>query len=337
MMLIGILLIYGIGPFVSISASSSVGVAILVVQLLTFSFMPESPYYLLMKNKREEARRALQIFRSSQDVDEELEEIAQVVEAENKARRRPLELVTVNSNRKAFAILTVLSFAQHYAGISVMLMNIHIIFKDVATIIPPSSAAILFSACMLLACVIAAFLIDSLGRKVLLYSSSFLTGIFLLILATYFAMKENNINVSEYNWVPIVAVMLYALTFKCGLGLIPIVMTAELYPTNLKALGCTAADAMYLIAGTSSIYIFHYLQRNCGMHAPFILFGCCCIFSGLFSLLIIPETKGKTLEEIQKLLKGEAKSIKRGCEECTKLEKCHLLDHIVGKSDYNSV
>ncbi|KAK5645065.1 hypothetical protein RI129_006365 [Pyrocoelia pectoralis] len=342
MMLIGILVIYGIGPFVSIAASSTVGVGVLVTQLLTFSFMPESPYYLLVKNKREEARKALQILRSSQDVDEELKEIAKVVEEENKVRGRPLELLTVKSNRKAFTIMTVLNFAQHYSGISVMLMNIHIILKDAVPIIPPRNAAILFSVFMLLACMVSALLIDSLGRRVLLYLSSFLTGASLLILATYFAFKYNGINVSAYNWVPIVAVMLYALTFKCGLGLIPIVMTAELYPTNVKALGCTASDAMYLIAATSSIYLFYDLQNKYGMHVPFFLFGCCCIFSGFFSVVVIPETKGKTLEEIQKLLKGEVMIVGNGVrsEAETGYEKRSLLSplgDVVGHLDYGSV
>uniref|UniRef100_A0A1Y1L745 Major facilitator superfamily (MFS) profile domain-containing protein n=1 Tax=Photinus pyralis TaxID=7054 RepID=A0A1Y1L745_PHOPY len=305
MMLIGILLIYSIGPFVSIVASSTVGAALIILQLSTFSFMPDSPYYLLMKNKKEQARRALQILRSSKDVDDELDEIAKVVEEENKVRGRPKELLTVKSNRKAITIMTVLCFGQHYSSISVMLMNIHMILEDAAAIIPASTAAIVFAALMLLACTLSAFLIDKVGRKILLLSSSFLTGLSLLVLASYFAIKENNIDVTDYNWVPVAAVMVYAVTFKYGLGLIPIVMTAELFPTNIKALGCTLSDAMYVTAGASSVYLFHFLHRNFGMNVPFFLFGCSCLLVGVFVVFVIPETKGKTLDEIQKLLKGE--------------------------------
>ncbi|KAB0795133.1 hypothetical protein PPYR_11972 [Photinus pyralis] len=305
MMLMGVVLIYAIGPFVSIAASSSVGAGIIVLQLLTFSFMPESPYYLLVKNRKEEARRALRILRSSKDVEDELNEIAEVVEQENEVRGRPLELFTVKSNRKAITIMTVLAFAQHYSGISVMLMNIHMILEDAATIIPASTAAIIFSVLMLLACTFSALLIDKVGRRLLLFVSSFLTAVSLLALATYFAVKDNDVDVKDYNWVPVVAVMAFAVTFKCGLGLIPIVMTAELFPTNIKALGCTVSDAMYVSAGASSIYLFHFLQRNYGMHVPFFLFGCSCLLVGIFAIVVIPETKGKTLDEIQRLLKGE--------------------------------
>uniref|UniRef100_A0A1Y1K9U0 Major facilitator superfamily (MFS) profile domain-containing protein n=1 Tax=Photinus pyralis TaxID=7054 RepID=A0A1Y1K9U0_PHOPY len=325
MMLMGILLIYSIGPFISIAASSSVGAAVIITQLLTFSFMPESPYYLLVKNRKEEARQALRILRGTEDVDRELEEIAQAVEEENRARGRPLELFTVKSNRKAIIIMSVLNFAQHFSGVSVILMNLHMILEDAATNIPPSIIAIIFSVLMLFASGLSALLIDSLGRKILLYTSCFLTAVTLLLLATYFACKNNDVNMEAYSWVPAVAVISYAITFKCGLGLIPIVLTAELFPTNVKALGCTVSDAMYIIGSVSSIYAFHFLHMNYGMHVPFFLFGCACLLTGIFSLLIIPETKGKTLDEIQKLLKGEESAVNGACVSDADSETIPLL------------
>lgn len=58
MMLVGLLIIYAVAPFVKIYVSSSVGAAFLVFQLCTFAFMPESPYYLLVKNKKKRQQRA---------------------------------------------------------------------------------------------------------------------------------------------------------------------------------------------------------------------------------------------------------------------------------------
>lgn len=78
-MLVGLLIVYVVAPFVPIWASSLVGLGILVVQLTTFVFVPKSPYYLLMKGRKEEARRALQWFRGSVDVEEEMEEIQAAV------------------------------------------------------------------------------------------------------------------------------------------------------------------------------------------------------------------------------------------------------------------
>ncbi|KAF5291218.1 hypothetical protein FQA39_LY14460 [Lamprigera yunnana] len=304
MMMSGVVLIYIVGPFASITVSSLIGACILVVQLLTFSFMPESPYYLLMRNQKEKARESLTIFRSSPDVDEELEEIARSVEKESAERGRALDLFTVKSNLKAFVILTVLNTAQHFSGISVMFMNMHLILKDAEGIISKNAAAIIFVTLMLVACMISGSVIDKIGRKILLYTSSFFTAISLLILASYFDVKNSGVDIYQYNWVPILAVMLYALAYKYGLGLVPIVLTAELYPTNIKAVGVTAADAVYVIAGSLSITVFHLMHERFGMQAPLFLFGACTILTSLFSVFIVPETKGITLDEIQSLLDG---------------------------------
>ncbi|KAF5291216.1 hypothetical protein FQA39_LY14458 [Lamprigera yunnana] len=308
MMMVGIVLIYIVGPFVSITISSLIGACVLVVQLLTFSFMPESPYYLLMRNQKEKARKSLTIFRSSLDVDEELEEIARSVEEENAQRGSLIDLFKVKSSLKAFIIMAVLNTAQHFSGISVMFMNMHLILNSAELTISINTVAIIFVTLMLIACIISGSVIDMIGRKVLLYTSSFLTAVSLLILASYFDLKDRGVDTYQYNWIPIFAVMLYAVTYKYGLGLVPIVLTAELFPTNIKAVGVTVCDAVYVIAGALSIIVFHVMQKSFGMEAPFFLFGACCILTCLFSIFVVPETKGKTLDEIQSLLKGEVLS-----------------------------
>ncbi|KAF5271845.1 hypothetical protein FQA39_LY07985 [Lamprigera yunnana] len=304
MMLVGILVVYSVAPFVSIPISSAVGCSFLIVQLLSFPFMPESPYYLLLKNKQDRARKSLQWLRSTIDVEKELEEISAAVERQNTERGRPIDLLIVNSNRKALLIMTVLNFAQHFSSISVMLMNIHSILDDAASMLTSSTAAIIFSALMLLSASTASTVIDKAGRKLLLSSSSVLTGIALLILASYFAVKNSGNDMTSYTWVPIFSVMLYAITFKYGLGMVPIVMTAELFPTSVKAMGMTIADAMYVIFAIASIYLFQHLKPIYGIHVPFFIFAGSCFLTAIFTVIIIPETKGKTLEEIQMTLKG---------------------------------
>ena len=306
MMLLGILVVYSVAPFVSIPVSSAVGCSFLIIQIITFPFMPETPYYLLLKNNKEGARRSLQRLRATMDVEKELEEISTAIERQKKERGRPIDLILVKSNRKAILIMTVLNGAQHFSSISVMLMNIHSILEDAASMLTPSTAAIIFSGLMLLAAFISACLIDKAGRKILLTSSSILTGISLLILASYFTVKNSGSDVSSYNWVPILSVMLYAITFKYGLGMVPIVMTAELFPTSVKAMGMTISDAMYVIFAVASIYLFQHLKGIYGMHVPFFIFACSCFITAFFTIFFIPETKGKTLEEIQQILKGNS-------------------------------
>ncbi|KAF5308536.1 hypothetical protein FQR65_LT06201 [Abscondita terminalis] len=306
MMIFGILLIYCIGPYVSITNSSIVGASVVTVQLLTFTIMPESPYYHLINNQRVPARKSLQVFRTNQDVETELNEIDASIILENLERRSALDLFRVKSNLKAVLIMTVLNTAQHFSGLTVMFMNMHSILDVSASILTPNQAAILFSLLMLVSCIVAGLLIDKVGRKILLCTSNFLTGISVFLLAFYFTVKNAGIDVYDFNWVPVLAVMLYAITYKYGLGLIPIVLTAEIFPSNVKAHGITYANFIYIFASTVSIYLYAILDSQFGTDVPFYFFGVCCMLTCLFSIFYVPETKGKSLEEIQRILKRKS-------------------------------
>lgn len=315
MMLIGVVIVYSVAPFVTVTTTACVGAAIIICQLLIFPFMPESPYYLLVKNKQEEAGKSLSRLRNNRNIEKEFREITAAVDRQNNERGSCIDLFRVKSNLKAITIMTVLNASQHFSSISVMLMNLHTILADAGAILSPSSAGIYFAVMMLCASSVSGITVDKAGRKVLLTSSSILTGLSLATLATYFAVKNAGIDVTNYNWVPVVAVMTYAVVFKFGLGLIPIVLTAELFPTSTKAMGMTIADAMYIFWGTVSIYLYQYLADAYGLHVPFFVFSTSCIFTAMYIIFCIPETKGKTLEEIQYILKGEKYEVKETSSE----------------------
>ncbi|KAJ8918815.1 hypothetical protein NQ315_011099 [Exocentrus adspersus] len=305
MMLIGIILIYSIAPYVPVYAHCIIGGALVLIELIVFPFMPESPYYLLYKNKPEQARKSLQWLRPNQNIEKELEDIKAAVKRQVTERGRPQDLVMVPSNRRAILIMAILNWAQHFSSISVLFMNLHTILEAAGSIyIDSSIAAIIFSVILFIAAGSASLSIDKFGRKTLLILSSVLTGLCLLTIGVYFTFKNMEYDVKSISWIPIVSVMLYACVFKLGLGMVPIVLTAELFPTKMKAMGMTLADGMYVISSLLSLEIYQQLVDSYGIEYPFYIFSVSCFFAAIFTFLFIPETKGKTLEEIQFILKG---------------------------------
>lgn len=305
MMLVGILTIYAVAPYVPFYVPSVIGGILVGIQLITFPFMPDSPYYLISKGKTEKAKEHLKRLRVGENIDEELAEIVAAVKRQKAEQGRPQDLVLTRSNRKAVLILLVLNGAQHFSSISVMLMNLHMILTAADSIYLSSNVSgILFSALMLLAATIADAIVDKCGRKALLIISSALSGICLLVLAIYFTIQKSDIDVKPFSWVPVVAVMIYAFVFKFGLGIIPIVMTAELFPAKVKAMGMTVADFFYVFFAWMSIEVYQRLVVFAGYDYPFYIFSVCCLLTSIFAQIYIPETKGKTLDEIQYILKG---------------------------------
>ncbi|XP_018321662.1 facilitated trehalose transporter Tret1-like [Agrilus planipennis] len=303
--LLGLLVIYSIGPYVSITYSSIVGACCALTQLVAFSFMPESPYCLLVKGKKEKALKSLKWLRNDKEVTEEMDDIAKAVERQQSEKGRFIDVFLIKSNRKAFLTIAVLNFSQHFSGISVFLMNLHTILSDAASIVPSDKAGIIVSAVMLLSGILSSIAVDKIGRKILIIGSSIVTGFSLLIFAGYFLVKEMGYDVTPFNWLPLFSVILYSIAFKFGLGMVPIVLIGELFPTSVKAKGMTISDITYALFGLFSIYVYMYLVDAFGMYVPFFLFAVCCYVAAIFVALYVPETKGKTLEEIQIILKGQ--------------------------------
>lgn len=306
MMLIGILLIYLVAPFVPIYVHCILGASLAALELIIFPFMPESPYYLLSKEDEAGAKASLKRLRGAgSDIEKEIEEMKAAVTRQKTEKGRIIDLFLVPSHRRALIILMVLDIAQHFSSISVLLMNLHIILEAAGSIyMEPSTAGIIFAFILLIAATVASFSIDNFGRKALLIVSSVLSGFCILIIAIYFQLKNSGYDTASVSWLPIVSVMLYACAFKLGLGLVPIVLTAELFPTKMKAYGMTIADAMYVVGSLLSLQVYQRLSDSYGLEYPFYVFSGSCFFTAIFCYILVPETKGKTLEEIQMILKG---------------------------------
>ncbi|GLV36011.1 uncharacterized protein CBL_09772 [Carabus blaptoides fortunei] len=307
MSIFGILLSYSVIPFMPIYASSIIGGCICLSMILTFSWQPESPYYLLLKGRKDQARAELERLRFTDNIDAELDEISKAVERQNAERGRPIDLISSPSNRKAILVMTVLNTAQNFCGMTVITMNAQSILQSSGTVSSIELSAILFGLTMFLSSVLGSVLIDKFGRKFLLISSTLLASIFLAILTGFFIAKDElGADTDGYTWIPFFATIAYAFAFKYGMGLVPIIVTAELFPTSVKSMGMVLSDMWFTVSATLSIKLYYATSISMGMYFPMTIFCCFGIFTVFFVHFYIPETKGKTLEEIQMILKGKA-------------------------------
>ncbi|KAG5880039.1 hypothetical protein JTB14_034847 [Gonioctena quinquepunctata] len=307
LMLLGVLLIYSVGPYVPFYVPSVIAGSLLAIEVVVFYFLPESPYFLLSQKRHEDARNSLRRFRDkASEVEMELKEMADALENErNEAKSLIKDFFLQKNYRKSLIIMIVLNTSQLFSSFEVILMNLHDILESAgSTYVEPSLAAIIFAAIMLLAGTVTAVTIDRFGRKPLIIISSVLTGMCLLAMAVYFNLKHVGYDVVSFSWIPMISVMAYAAVFKFGLGMVPIVITAEIFAAKIKAIGMTIADGVYVLASIVALQIFLALKENVGIHVPFYIFCCCSFLTSIYVAFCMPETKGKSLEEIQNILKG---------------------------------
>ncbi|KAB0795315.1 hypothetical protein PPYR_12154 [Photinus pyralis] len=298
---IGILTVYALGAYTATINTYIFGAALVVIILLIFPMMPESPYYLLLKDKKEEARTQLMRLRSVENVDEEIDDMIIVACGVDMSIKRFISIFTAKGNLKALIITMVLNASNNFSGFIVLMMNMETIFSELTANISASTFGVLIAVVVIISSLIGASLLDCLGRRMLLILSCFLTSAFLMFIAIYLTAKGNGWDLTHFSWVPIVAIVGHGVTQKGGIGLIPILLSAEIFPRNLTAMGCAFGSMLYSVSGIASLLIYQYANAYIGVNAPFYIFGAYMLFAGTFCVFMVPETKKKSLHETQEL------------------------------------
>ncbi|XP_076272692.1 facilitated trehalose transporter Tret1-like [Rhynchophorus ferrugineus] len=301
--ILGILLINVLGSYLSIQTTAYIGTAVPILLFLTFIWMPESPYFYLIKGRVSDARKSLQKFRGVEDVSVELNRIREAVEEQNKNRGRCLDLLTIESNRKAVMIAYGVRGCQQLSGTTAIIFYCQKIFAESRDFMSPSVATILYFSVQLVLSALASIIVDFSGRRPLLIVSITGTAITLLANGIYLYLKDcTSVDVSSLNFLPLVALLTYVVVFSIGLQTIPLLIMGEVFPTNVKAFALCGADIYYSILVTIISKFFHWSNEEFGMYVPFFVFSVASVFGLIFTIFCVPETKGKTLEDIQREL-----------------------------------
>lgn len=303
---VGQCLINIIGNNLSVSTTSFICLPLPVVFFVLFIFMPESPYFYVMKGRNEEAKISLRRLKNKENVDEDFVKLKSDVDRQLSETGTWKDLVTIKSNRKALLIGVFLRTSQFVGGISVFISSIQFIFEKSSGIIPSGTAAMIYSflTCVFFIC--AGCFIDKMGRRLAYTSSLILTSIVLLLESLYFYLSEFHpeLNLSALSWFPLIGQIVYIMFASFGPGIVPTIMTGEIFSTSIKAKANIVMVFTVAFMVSVSNLLFFRMYSTTGLCGPFLLFSILNILCSIISHFYLPETKCKTLEEIQQILKG---------------------------------
>ena len=270
---------------------AAIPAAILLIGLL---FVPESPRWFMRQLSRERARAVLQKIRKPSEVDAELAEIEASLNQQQGSWRELLS----PSLRPALVIGIGLAVFQQFTGINTVIYYAPTIFQLAG--LHSNSAAILATVGVgvvnVLLTVVALELLDRVGRRPLLLWGLVGMIVSLGILGIGFLSSNPT---TALAWTSVICVAAYVACFAISLGPIFWLMIAEIYPLKIRsrAMGiATMANwGSNLLVALSFLSLLHLLGRP----ATFWLYALIGAISWVFVFRIVPETKGKTLEEIE--------------------------------------
>jgi len=273
------------------------GLAAVPGLLLAIAMMvlPESPRWLSEKGSSEKARAVLKRIRGGVDIEAEFADIQRTV-AESKERGRWADLL-YRSLRPALVVGIGLAIFQQVTGINTVIYYAPTIIQSAG--IPSASGAILATAGIgmvnVLMTIVSMWLLDRAGRRPLL-----LVGICGMIISLgLLGLAFHTQSGGRLAWVAVITLMAYVASFAISLGPIFWLLIAEIYPLKVRGLAEGVAATTNWVANLAVSLTFLSLVQALGASTTFWVYGGLAVGALLFSYYVVPETKGRTLEEIE--------------------------------------
>jgi sugar porter (SP) family MFS transporter len=264
---------------------------------ISIFFIPESPRWLVLQQKETKALPVLRrIFVHDISAQNQLNETKQTVQSDTKSEWRSLWQPGI---RKAVLIGVAIAMLGQFMGVNAVLYYGPTIFESNGL----SGGDSLFYQVMVglantLATIIALFIIDRVGRKKLIYYGVSAMIVFLVLIAIYFSKGKAW---GLPNLLLLIFFMAYIFSTAISISAVVFVLLSEMYPNKVRGLAMSIAG-LSLWTGTYLIgQLTPWMLQNLTPAGTFVLFAVMCIPYLMIMWKMVPETSGKSLEEIEKM------------------------------------
>lgn len=254
--------------------------------------IPESPRWLLSKSRNIEAKKVLKLMGQEADYDRMMLEI----DLDNKNAAVSNDTIFLKKYRTPLLLAFFIALFNQLSGINAFLYYSPRIFQEAGL---GESTALLSSIGIgginLVFTLIGVFLIDRLGRKVLMYIGSVGYIISLSLVALAFFLHWQGIAVPIF-------LFLFVASHAIGQGAVIWVFISEIFPNHLRASGQSFGSTTHWVLAAIIPSLIPFLFSTIGPGVVFLFFAIMMVFQLIFVAFMMPETKGISLEELSKKL-----------------------------------
>ncbi|XP_017780645.1 PREDICTED: facilitated trehalose transporter Tret1 [Nicrophorus vespilloides] len=297
----GILLVYALGSWFDWRLVAGSSTLLPLIAATLFFVLPESPVWLVKKNRDEDAKRALVWLRGGNNIQakQELQQLVSRIDSQQNpgnsksAWKQMLEPRVI----KPFIILNIFNIMQIFSGTYLIVFYAVDILSNISGgEIDHFLAAVLTACVRFIFTIVASILLAFVGRRTLALASGIGTGISALCLGTFLYFQAD---CSGSGYFAAFCVLIYVAANTIGFMILPGVLLGELYPANIRGFigGLTFTSFNFILFVITKV--FPLIRDLIGVHGVFWVFSLSSFFASIFLYLMLPETKGKTLEEIE--------------------------------------
>ncbi|KAJ3676336.1 hypothetical protein LUZ60_003748 [Juncus effusus] len=294
----GASLTYVVGTVVSWRVLAIIGVVPCIFQLFGLIFIPESPRWLAKVGQQQEFDRALQKLRGRDvDVFEEAEEIKEFTEKVKHQKEANLLDLFQKEYVHSLTVGVGLMALQQFGGINAICFYASEIFVS-AGFSSGNSGMIAMVIVQVPMTTLGVLLMDKAGRRPLLLVSAAGTCLGCFLVGLSFLSQEQQWANNPSIILAMTGILIYTGSFSLGMGGIPWVIMSEIFPINMKGSAGSLVTLVSWLGSWIVSYAFNFLMMWSSV-GTFFLFASICGLTVVFVAKLVPETKGRTLEEIQ--------------------------------------
>ncbi|CAN1232877.1 Sugar transporter ERD6-like 5 [Linum perenne] len=298
MICLGVSFTYLIGSFVSWRILALIGAVPCMIQLLGLFFIPESPRWLAKVGRGKECEAALQKLRGkNSDISDEAAEIRDYTETVERLSEST-SVFELFQRKYAHSLLVGvgLMVLQQFGGVNAIAFYASSIFVSAGTDFNSSTISDL--SLQIPMQVVGVVLMDISGRRPLLMVSAAGTCLGCFLVALSFLLQGLRVWTDISPFFALFGVLVFTGSFSLGMGGIPWVIMSEVFPINMKGSAGSLVTLVSWLGSWVVSYAFNFMM-GWSSSGTFFMFSCIGGVTVVFVLKLVPETKGRTLEEIQ--------------------------------------
>ncbi len=287
-----------VSPHVALPIMFMVIAVFAVLMLIGSLILPESPRWLMLKGRKEQAIRVLKrTFNTQQEVDSEIQDIEKILAA---GQGHSIKALIKAHFIKILVIGVVLQMFQQLVGINVMIYYAPTIFgyagmKGLIAMMAVPTVNMLFT-------FPAIYLVEKWGRKKLLYVGAVIMCLTMLaagLAFQYIGNTDPSLVSSIPKSVLLIAVIAYIFGFAFSWGPVAWLVCSEIFPLKGREVGMTITTMVnWTFAGLLMRYSLTFMETY-GRSSLFYMFAIFCVLAIIFVAKFVPETKGITLEDLE--------------------------------------
>ncbi|KAK9738310.1 Sugar transporter [Popillia japonica] len=297
-----------------------------ISMLLSVFLLPESPAWLVSKNREMEARSNLtKIYGFKNSTTEIREEIQTLVDnrKKNEIKKNPantsffaplkkkFKYFTRPTCLKPFLIILTYFFFLQFSGVFVIIFYCIDIVKQAGVSIDPYVAIVAIALTRL----IGALSVFSISKRCGRRGPSIFSGVFITVcmlgLSAYLYCKNEEIIskdlAKQLTWIPLTLLVVYFFTSAVGFLTVPFAMAAEVFPTKIRGLASGLVTCLAYGFNFITVKTYAVMMDSMGNAGFFCFYGIMGLLGTIFVMTLLPETKGKTLQEIEELFDKKVK------------------------------